>query len=99
MEYYQKAAVVNYPNDYSFTRITEFKHFYRTGGKGQTIIMKEYSDADGEPSYPVPLEQNQLLYEKYAEMNSGKVIFIGRLGKYKYLSMDQAVEDILNMEI
>lgn len=99
LEYYQKTAVVNYPNDYSFTRITEFKHFYRMGKKERTVIMKEYSDAVGEPSYPIPLEQNQQLYKKYEEMNDGKVIFIGRLGKYKYLSMDQALREILSMKI
>jgi len=27
-EYFQEVAVVNYPNDYDFTRITEFKHIH-----------------------------------------------------------------------
>lgn len=99
LEYYQKAAVVNYPNDYSFTRITEFKHFYRTGKKGHTTIMKEYSDSIGEPSYPIPLEQNKLLYRKYENMKEENISFIGRLGKYRYLSMDQAVKEILDLEI
>jgi len=27
-EYYQEAPVINYPNDYDFTRITEFKHIH-----------------------------------------------------------------------
>lgn len=99
LEYYQKAAVVNYPNDYDFTRITEFKHFYRMEKKERTVIMKEYSDNFGNPSYPIPLEQNKLLYKQYENMNDGKVCFIGRLGKYKYLSMDQALREVLDMKI
>ncbi len=99
LEYYQKAAVVNYPNDYSFTRITEFKHFYRMERKERTTIMKEYSDSFGEPAYPIPLEKNKLLYKEYERLNDENITFIGRLGKYRYLSMDQAVREILDLEI
>lgn len=99
LEYYQKVAVVNYPNDYGFTRITEFKHFYRYGKSEDTKIMKEYSSGEGEPSYPIPLKENEQLYMKYKMEDNGNTVFVGRLGKYKYISMDQAVSDILKMTL
>jgi len=43
-EYFQEVAVVNYPNDYDFTRITEFKHIHPTEIK-KTTILKEIFEA------------------------------------------------------
>ena len=42
---------MNYPNDYDYTRITEFKHL--TGQKHEkTSIVYEYPTDEGEPYYP-----------------------------------------------
>ena len=50
---YQIAPVVNYPNDYLYTRITEFK--YLTGQEHKkTSIVYEFSQAEGDPYYPIP---------------------------------------------
>ncbi len=95
---YQPAAVVNYPNNYDYTRITEFKHFYGRMVSG-TVIAKEFSHAGGDPAYPIPTKENLALYEKYAAIPNSSVTFIGRLGAYSYYSMDQIVEKILDMEI
>lgn len=96
---YQDVAVVNYPNNYDYTRITEFKHFYRGQAAGdKTVIAKEYPSSDGDPSYPVPTEENRALYEKYAALPHKNVTFIGRLGEYKYYSMDQIVERMLDTD-
>ncbi|WP_206598524.1 UDP-galactopyranose mutase [Fervidobacterium thailandense] len=47
-EYYQPVAVVNYPNDYDWTRITEYKYFL--GEKSpKTVVHFEYSMPKGEP--------------------------------------------------
>jgi UDP-galactopyranose mutase len=40
-KYYQEAASINYPNDYDFTRITEFKHIHPVN-VDKTTILKEY---------------------------------------------------------
>ena len=97
-EWFQKAGVVNYPNNYDYTRITEFKYFgdYKSE---KTIIAKEYPSWNGDPSYPVPFPQNEELYDKYYQMKPDNLDFIGRLGKYRYYSMDQIIEDILEMRI
>lgn len=94
LEQYQPVAVVNYPNNYDYTRITEFKHFYHMK-TSNTVIAKEFPGANGTPSYPIPTSENRELYKKYAAIPNDKVIFIGRLGEYRYYSMDQIVENIL----
>lgn len=95
-EKFQEAMVVNYPNDYDFTRIIEFKHC--TGQKHhRTTICMEYPSNDGEPYYPVPNNENHVLYKKYqSEADKLKnVIFIGRLAEYKYFDMDMVVSRAL----
>jgi len=97
-EYYQPVGTVNYPNDYDFTRITEFKHL--TGQKtDKTTIMREYSSAEGEPYYPVPQKKNQELYLKYEKEATklSNVYFLGRLGQYKYMNMDVVIEEAINL--
>lgn len=99
-EWYQKAAVINYPNDYDFTRITEFKHM--TGeSSDKTVICYEYPKKSGEPYYVVMTEDNMDKRKMYVEEiekleNTGNFIFTGRLAEYKYYNMDQAVFASLN---
>ncbi len=92
-EYFQNSAVVNYPNDFDYTRITEFKRFYFQKTQ-KTTICYEYPQKEGEPYYPIPNNKNIELKNKYLkEANKLKsIIFIGRLGLYEYLNMDMAVK-------
>lgn len=98
IEQYQPAAVVNYPNNYDYTRITEFKHFYHNK-TANTVIAKEFPGSDGDPSYPIPTKENIKLYNKYASIPNETVTFIGRLGEYRYYSVDQIVERLLELPI
>jgi UDP-galactopyranose mutase len=94
----QKVAVVNYPNDQDYTRITEYKHL--TGQEHtKTSITYEYPCWDGDPFYPVPKAENQELYRKYAALAKEvpDVYFAGRLGTYKYYNMDQVVAQALTL--
>lgn len=98
LEYYQKTAIVNYPNEYDFTRITEFKHM--TGQMHpKTTLSYEYPAAVGQPYYPIPRDENIKIYNKYkAEAEKLKdVWFLGRLGTYKYYNMDQVVAQALEL--
>jgi UDP-galactopyranose mutase len=92
----QPAAVVNYPNENAYTRITEFK--YLTGQQHpKTTVVYEFPKAEGDPYYPVPRAENQQMYRKYqalADETEG-VHFLGRLGTYKYYNMDQCVGQAL----
>lgn len=95
-EWYQAAPSINYPNDYAYTRVTEFK--YLTGQQhAQTSIVYEFSKADGDPYYPVPRPENAALYKKYQELADAQknVHFVGRLATYKYYNMDQCVAQAL----
>ena len=97
-ESFQPAAVVNYPNDYDFTRITEYKKL--TGQKHhKTTISKEYPTWDGEPYYPVPSAEQQRLYEQYRRRaeNEKNTLFLGRLAAYRYVNMDAAVAAALEL--
>jgi len=95
---YQPEAVVNYPNEHSFTRITEFK--YLTGQEHpKTSIVYEFPQAQGDPYYPVPRPENFELYKKYKELADAmpEVHFIGRLATYKYYNMDQVTAQALTL--
>lgn len=96
VERYQTAPVVNYPNDYLYTRVTEFK--YLTGQEHRkTSIVYEFSQAEGDPYYPIPRPDNAVLYKKYQELaeQTPDVHFVGRLATYKYYNMDQVVGQAL----
>lgn len=96
VEYYQRSACVNYPCNYDFTRIHEYKH-YLNDVSDKTVIAKEYSEdfelGKNERYYPIPKEENSNLYNRYlAEAkNLENVYFLGRLGDYKYYDIDKAV--------
>jgi len=95
---YQRAPVVNYPNEHLYTRITEFK--YLTGQEhAKTSIVYEYPQAEGDPYYPVPRAENAELYKKYKTLADAtpSVHFVGRLATYKYYNMDQVVAQALTI--
>lgn len=100
-EQYQDVAVINYPNNENYTRITEYKHF--TGQKHhKTTISKEYSQAyepeKNIPYYPIPKSENTEKYRLYAKEleNMQDTYLLGRLGQYKYLNMDTVVKIALD---
>ena len=95
-EFYQSNSVVNYPCNYDFTRIHEYKH-YLNDKSPRTVIAKEYSEfferGKNERYYPIPKDENTALYNRYAEKAKelSNVFFLGRLGDYKYYDMDKAI--------
>jgi UDP-galactopyranose mutase len=95
-EQFQAVGTVNYPNDYGYTRISEFKHI--TGQAHPcTSVVREYPCAEGDPYYPVPRPENAELYKRY-EADAEKtpnVTFVGRLATYRYYNMDQVVGQAL----
>lgn len=97
-EQFQAVGTVNYPNDYAFTRVTEFKHL--TGQKHKkTTVVYEFPTSDGDPYYPIPRQENTALYDQYKKMAATlpNVWFAGRLGTYKYYNMDQVVAQALTL--
>jgi UDP-galactopyranose mutase len=97
-EVYQPGAVVNYPNEHPYTRVTEFK--YLTGQEhSKTTIVREYPKGEGDPYYPIPRPENGELYRRYKALADAtpNVHFVGRLATYKYYNMDQVVGQALTL--
>ena len=95
---YQPVGTVNYPDEsVPYTRISEYKHM--TGQEHpRTTVTREYPSAEGDPYYPIPREENQLLFKRYealADATPG-VTFVGRLATYRYYNMDQVVGQALS---
>ena len=89
---FQPVGTVNFPNEFEYTRITEFKHITAQEHSGTTIV-REFPRADGQPYYPIPRPENEALYKRYRGRADSCVdaTFVGRLAQYRYYNMDQAV--------
>lgn len=101
-ELYQDAATVNYPNNYKFTRITEFKHMHPSDSKKTTILKEfpqEHIPGKNTPYYPVFTEATRASYEQYAEYAKSfkNLTLVGRLAEYKYYDMDDMVSRALSV--
>ena len=96
---FQPAAVVNYPNEHPYTRVTEFK--YLTGQEHpKTQHGLRISRAPKAiPYYPVPRPENAELYKHTRSWRTRHpdVHFVGRLATYKYYNMDQVVAQALTL--
>ena len=93
---FQDAAVVNYPCNYDWTRIGEYKWFLNDQSD-KTIVSYEYPEkfeiGKNERYYPIANDETAELYQKYMDLAKSvpNVYFCGRLGDYKYYDMDKAV--------
>lgn len=95
-EYYQEHAVINYPNEHAYTRITEFKHIHPVEAPKTTILKEypqEYMREKNVPFYPLFTDENQKRYDKYAAYAKkiDNLILVGRLAEYRYYDMDDIV--------
>ncbi|MEK8019748.1 MAG: UDP-galactopyranose mutase [Candidatus Parabeggiatoa sp.] len=99
----QAVGTINYPNEYTYTRTTEFKHLTGQRAYGSTYIEEypqPYRHGENIPYYPIPKEEYRALSQKYqkeAEKLQGRVLFAGRLADYQYYNMDQAVARALTL--
>jgi len=104
VDYYQAAAVINYPNEEDYTRITEFKHMTLQVLSGSTTTLKEFPlpykpGGALAPYYPIVGKANQERYNSYLEMSRifPNLYLCGRLAEYRYYNMDAAVERALTV--
>ncbi|MDR3112593.1 MAG: UDP-galactopyranose mutase [Elusimicrobiota bacterium] len=89
---FQISATVNYPTNYDFTRITEYKYFLNDKSENTTISYEYPSDFENgknDRQYPIVNDSNTAIYAKYMELakENPNVYFFGRLGDYKYYDM------------
>jgi len=97
---YQPVAVVNYPNEHAYTRITEFKHLTGQPVRGTTTVAEEYplardrnAAAGSEPYYPIPGAANEAAHARYLEAAARcpGLVVLGRLAEYRYYDMNDIV--------
>lgn len=96
-ERFQNAPVVNYPENYNFTRIAEYKYFLNEKSQ-KTVLSFEYpedfEEGKNDRIYPILNTQNQAIYDQY--LNEAKklpnVHFLGRLGAYRYYDMNRTIQ-------
>lgn len=100
--YLQTESVINYPENYDYTRSVEYKYFL--GEKSEkTVVSYEYpcpyEHGQNERYYPIPNPENEGVYQRYATLAADcrDTYFLGRLGDYKYYNMDQAVARALEI--
>ena len=97
-------TTVNFTHDGPYTRVTEWKNMPCHGYNSNftTLTYEEpcdYRDNDMERYYPVKDVdgENRKRYEKYKEMISPNMTFIGRCGQYVYVDMHQAVNSSIQV--
>lgn len=98
VEDFQGIAQMNYCDaDVPYTRIIEHKHFNWIDGIKTTVTTTEYPKKFVRGKglkrfYPIPLEDNESLYNEYISLDH-KAYFAGRLGRYRYMNMDECIEE------
>ncbi|MDO5294914.1 MAG: UDP-galactopyranose mutase [bacterium] len=103
---YQDAAIVAYPGEEKYTRITEYTKLpYQQVGE-KTVISLEYpcahnrqQDRATEPYYPVITKESTMIYKKYLDhaKQYSNLILCGRLAEFSYYNMDQVIERALEV--
>ena len=103
---YQGAAIIKCPEmKRPHLRVIEYKHFEPYNKTLQdlkkTVISYEFNEPWNElkePMFPINDERSNNIYLKYEELaeKEEKIIFAGRLGKYKYYSMQDTIKEVFD---
>lgn len=93
---FQGNAIFNYCDlSVPWTRRIEHKHFEFSSCKKSVITTETPAEwtSDSVPYYPINDSINNSVYEKYESLSKkdSKYIVAGRLGRYKYYDMHQAI--------
>jgi UDP-galactopyranose mutase len=98
-ELVQRVSVLNdCTRHHPYTRTIEWRHI--TGQiADSTTVSYEFSEATGDPHYPIPCQESWDLHRAYRRLAQDRpdVTFAGRLGTYKYMTMDQTVAQALKL--
>ena len=98
---YQQCGTVNHCDlAVPHTRVAEHKHFFAWERHEETIYSFEYSrecGANDTPFYPVQLARDEDRFLEYVRLarNETNTSFVGRLGTYRYIDMDAAIDEAI----
>lgn len=97
---FQNVAIVAYPQEKNYTRITEYTKMPIQENLSYTTIAYEYpivydnnSVIGNEPYYPVLTDESKVRFEMYKKysMRFNNLILCGRLADFRYYNMDQVI--------
>jgi UDP-galactopyranose mutase len=94
--------VINYTElEVPYTRVHEHKHFAPWEAHERTVAFREYSKetaAGDVPYYPIRKAADRELLRQYYDLarKEERVSFLGRLGTYRYLDMDDVIAEALD---
>ncbi len=84
-----------YANDEPFTRIVEYKKFYKYDSP--TTLLGIEIPSFRNKLYPFPMKKDQDLAQKYLDLLPENVYSIGRMGSYRYLDMGNIIEQCFDL--
>ena len=101
---FQGTAIMETPDiKEPYLRIIEYKHFKPHNKKIQemtkTVVSYEYNEPWNEfkePMFPINDQRSNNIYERYKDIaeENKNIIFAGRLGQYKYYSMQDTIKEV-----
>lgn len=105
VDQFQEKTTINYPNDYDYTRITEFKHISQQSISGTSIVKEFPQDFERNtpgkdiPYYPIFTPENKEKLDKYHHFSKQfkNITLVGRLAENRYYDMDDIVARALQV--
>ena len=82
-----------YANHEPFTRIVEYKKFYRY--ESPTTLIGIEIPSNRNALYPYPVRKDQALAQRYLDALPERVFSIGRAGSYRYIDIDDIIAQCL----
>ena len=84
-----------YANEEPFTRIVEYKKFYKY--ESPTTLLGIEIPSTRNKLYPYPVKKDQEIHKKYIDAAPENAFFIGRNGSYRYLDVGLIIEQCLDV--
>jgi len=84
-----------YANQEPFTRIVEYKKFYRNKSDTTLIILEIPSMSNR--LYPLPIKKCQKKAQKYLDSLPKNVFSVGRAGTYRYIDIDDIIQQAMDL--
>lgn len=84
-----------YANEEPFTRIVEYKKFYRY--ESPTTLLGLEIPSFKNKLYPYPVHEDQEIAQKYFDALPDNVFSIGRAGSYRYVDVGMIIEQCMDL--
>lgn len=84
-----------YVNQEPFTRIVEYKKFYRYEAPSSLIVLEVPSFSN--KLYPYPTQRDEQRAKEYLDSLPERVFSIGRAGVYRYVDIDDVIQQCLDL--